>query len=253
MTMASYFFRNRAFMRSVHEKRVCMLSHQKCRVVKLQRRYPPSGKWRNLRHVECRWSESKLMVKCGPGSIDYSVFHSCVLHRNVIRVACCIVDKLSVDLLTHYAAAQFTDTASQPPERIRVRATVKSSAFTNKHPAWSALPFPTDEEWIDKGMRFFEPALAAPISAEIADDAARDSDDVPMQAEAVEHAVIDAPGSAFDHLFTLGPPAFNVPPILPFTAGGIPSLELNDPAFLMAQHAQHSFLKNASHKRPIPE
>eukprot|EP00966_Prymnesium_polylepis_P010125 233874-Prymnesium_polylepis.1 len=70
-------------------------------------------------------------------------------------------------------------------------------------------------------MRFFEPALAVPISVEFVDDTARDSDDVPVQDAAAEHAVIDAPGSAFEHQFALGPPSFNLPPVLPFTAGEI--------------------------------
>eukprot|EP00966_Prymnesium_polylepis_P222357 5144624-Prymnesium_polylepis.1 len=102
------------------------------------------------------------------------------------------------------------------------------------------------------GMRFFEPALAVPISVELVDDTARGSDDIPVPDAVAEHAVIDAPGSALGHQLALGPPPFDIPPFLPFIAGEMSSLSQNDPAPLMAQQA-HPFLINVSHKRQTPE
>eukprot|EP00966_Prymnesium_polylepis_P053841 1244505-Prymnesium_polylepis.1 len=134
--------------------------------------------------------------------------------------------RFSVDRLTHYSAAQFTDTATQPPERLCVRATVKSQTFTCKHPAWSAVPFPTEKEWLDMGMRFFEPALAMPISVQLVEDPARGSDDTPVPNALEEHAVIDAPMQ----------PLLGIPPLF---AGEMSPLSQNDHAHLLAQQAHH--------------
>jgi hypothetical protein len=103
--------------------------------------------------------------------------------------------RFSVNRLEHYTAAKLsTDIATQPPERLCVRVTVTTTqVFTVNHPIWSALPFPTDKEWLDMGMRFFEPALAAPISITLVEDAARGSTDASVPHPRVEHTSGDAP------------------------------------------------------------